>query len=65
MKLSKLFAAACLGTLLTAQAYAVSPTPADAKNALVLMTDFGTSDGAVSAMHGVAYGVGRPCRSPT
>lgn len=25
--------------------------------ALVLLTDFGTSDGAVSAMHGVAYGV--------
>jgi S-adenosylmethionine hydrolase len=52
MKLSKLLATACLGALLTAQAYA-----ADAKNALVLMTDFGTSDGAVSAMHGVAYGV--------
>lgn len=56
MKLSKLLATACLGALLTAQA-AVSPTSADAKNALVLMTDFGTSDGAVSAMHGVAYGV--------
>ena len=57
MKLSKLLATACLGALLTAQAYAVSPQPADAKNALVLMTDFGTSDGAVSAMHGVAFGV--------
>ncbi|MBP1206271.1 S-adenosylmethionine hydrolase [Duganella sp. 1411] len=57
MKLSKLLATVCLGTLLTAQAYAVSPTSADAKNALVLMSDFGTSDGAVSAMHGVAYGV--------
>lgn len=56
MKLSKLLATACLGALLTAQA-AVSPTSADAKNALVLMTDFGTSDGAVSAMHGVAFGV--------
>jgi S-adenosylmethionine hydrolase len=56
MKLSKLIATACLGALLTAQA-AVSPTSADAKNALVLMTDFGTSDGAVSAMHGVAFGV--------
>ena len=56
MKLSKLLAA-CLGALLAAQAYAVGPQPADAKNALVLMTDFGTSDGAVSAMHGVAYGV--------
>jgi S-adenosylmethionine hydrolase len=57
MKLSKLLATVCLGTMLTAQAYAVSPTSADAKNALVLMSDFGTSDGAVSAMHGVAYGV--------
>nr|WP_315402072.1 S-adenosyl-l-methionine hydroxide adenosyltransferase family protein [uncultured Duganella sp.] len=54
MKLSKLIAAACVGALMTAQAYA-----ADAKNALVLMTDFGTADGAVSAMHGVAYGVDR------
>ena len=57
MKLSKLLATVCLGALLTAQAYAVSPQPAGAKNALVLMTDFGTSDGAVSAMHGVAFGV--------
>lgn len=57
MKLSKLLATVCLGTLLTAQAYAVSPASADARNALVLMSDFGTSDGAVSAMHGVAYGV--------
>jgi S-adenosylmethionine hydrolase len=48
---SRLFAAACLGTLLVTQAIAAD------KNALVLMTDFGTSDGAVSAMHGVAYGV--------
>jgi len=30
---------------------------AQASSALVLMTDFGTEDGAVSAMHGVAYGV--------
>ena len=30
---------------------------AQAGSALVLLTDFGTSDGAVSAMHGVAYGV--------
>jgi hypothetical protein len=56
MKLSKLLATACLGALLTAQA-AVHAAPADAKNALVLMSDFGTSDGAVSAMHGVAFGV--------
>jgi S-adenosylmethionine hydrolase len=48
---TRLFAAACLSTLLAAQAYAAD------KNALVLMTDFGTSDGAVSAMHGVAFGV--------
>jgi hypothetical protein len=39
-----------LSAALTAPAYA-------AKNALVLQTDFGTSDGAVSAMRGVAYGV--------
>ncbi|MFS2005155.1 S-adenosyl-l-methionine hydroxide adenosyltransferase family protein [Duganella sp. CT11-25] len=48
---TRLFAAACLSTLLAAQACAAD------KNALVLMTDFGTSDGAVSAMHGVAFGV--------
>jgi hypothetical protein len=30
---------------------------AHAQSALVLQTDFGTEDGAVSAMHGVAYGV--------
>ncbi|MYM73800.1 DNA-directed RNA polymerase subunit delta [Duganella sp. FT134W] len=42
--------ALCLTAALTAPAFA-------AKNALVLQTDFGTSDGAVSAMHGVAYGV--------
>jgi S-adenosylmethionine hydrolase len=30
---------------------------AQAESALVLLSDFGTSDGAVSAMHGVAYGV--------
>jgi S-adenosylmethionine hydrolase len=57
MKLSKLLATVCLGTLLTAQAYAAGPASAEARNALVLMSDFGTSDGAVSAMHGVAYGV--------
>ncbi len=48
-RLTQLFAAACLSTLLAAQA--------QASNALVLLTDFGTSDGAVSAMHGVAFGV--------
>jgi len=56
MKLSKLLATACLAALMTAPA-AVHAAPADAKNALVLMSDFGTSDGAVSAMHGVAFGV--------
>jgi S-adenosylmethionine hydrolase len=40
---------ACIGAMLAVQAHADS--------ALVLLTDFGTSDGAVSAMHGVAYGV--------
>lgn len=42
--------ALCLTAALTAPAFA-------ARNALVLQTDFGTSDGAVSAMHGVAFGV--------
>jgi len=51
-RLSRLCAAACLGALLSVSAYA-----ADARHALVLMTDFGTGDGAVSAMHGVAFGV--------
>ncbi|MFA9217770.1 MAG: S-adenosyl-l-methionine hydroxide adenosyltransferase family protein [Sphingomonadaceae bacterium] len=48
-RISKLVAAACLGALMMTQA--------EAKSALVLMTDFGTGDGAVSAMHGVAFGV--------
>ncbi|MGV7206523.1 S-adenosyl-l-methionine hydroxide adenosyltransferase family protein [Oxalobacteraceae bacterium A2-2] len=47
-KIHKLVAAACLA-LLAAQV--------QARSALVLLTDFGTGDGAVSAMHGVAYGV--------
>lgn len=50
MKISKLFAAALLSA-------AMAGSHAADKNALVLMTDFGTSDGAVSAMHGVAFGV--------
>jgi S-adenosylmethionine hydrolase len=50
-KLFKLFASIAFGTLLAAQAFAGE------KNALVLMTDFGTADGAVSAMRGVAFGV--------
>jgi S-adenosylmethionine hydrolase len=51
-RLSTLLAAACLSTLMMAQADAAGD-----KSALVLQSDFGTSDGAVSAMHGVAYGV--------
>lgn len=48
--MKKLLTAVALSAALNAPAYA-------AKNALVLQTDFGTSDGAVSAMRGVAYGV--------
>lgn len=48
--MKKLLPALALSAALSAPAYA-------AKNALVLQTDFGTSDGAVSAMRGVAYGV--------
>ena len=48
-KISHLVAGACLSALLLSPAQAAAP--------LVLMTDFGTADGAVSAMHGVAYGV--------
>lgn len=48
-RISQLLAAASFSALVAAQAHAAS--------ALVLQTDFGTSDGAVSAMHGVAYGV--------
>src|SRR5471032_1679110 len=47
--LSQLIAGACLSAVMLSAAQAASP--------LVLMTDFGTADGAVSAMHGVAYGV--------
>ncbi|WP_338758690.1 S-adenosyl-l-methionine hydroxide adenosyltransferase family protein [Massilia sp. METH4] len=53
MKLTKLFSVFCAGVLLASSACAFD------RNALVLMTDFGTSDGAVSAMRGVAYGVDR------
>lgn len=48
--MKKLLTALTLSAALSAPAYA-------AKNALVLQTDFGTADGAVSAMRGVAYGV--------
>src|SRR5471030_2386515 len=47
--LSQLVTGACLSAFMLSAAQAASP--------LVLMTDFGTADGAVSAMHGVAYGV--------
>ena len=49
--LSRLLALASLSAAMLA------PLPSQAGSALVLLTDFGTSDGAVSAMHGVAYGV--------
>jgi S-adenosylmethionine hydrolase len=48
--MKKLILALCLSAAFATPAFA-------GKNALVLQTDFGTSDGAVSAMHGVAYGV--------
>jgi len=48
---SRLFTAIGFSVLMAAQAQAFD------RNALVLMTDFGTSDGAVSAMRGVAFGV--------
>jgi S-adenosylmethionine hydrolase len=51
MKLTKLFTAICFSALMASSSYAAD------RNALVLMTDFGTSDGAVSAMRGVAFGV--------
>jgi S-adenosylmethionine hydrolase len=60
MKLSKLFISMLLAAALTGPALAhaaESANPAAHKHALVLMTDFGTSDGAVSAMRGVAFGV--------
>ena len=52
-RIAALIAAACLGTLLAVPAHATKVP----QSALVLLTDFGTSDGAVSAMHGVAFGV--------
>jgi S-adenosylmethionine hydrolase len=55
MKPSKLLSAICLSTLLAGAPLSHAAEPA--KHALVLMTDFGTSDGAVSAMRGVAFGV--------
>ncbi|MET0321964.1 MAG: S-adenosyl-l-methionine hydroxide adenosyltransferase family protein [Duganella sp.] len=60
MKPLKLVRALCLDTLLTGALLTGAPwshAAEPAKHALVLMTDFGTSDGAVSAMRGVAFGV--------
>jgi S-adenosylmethionine hydrolase len=54
--LRRLLRATFLGASL-ALAVASPAHAADGKHALVLMTDFGTGDGAVSAMHGVAFGV--------
>ncbi|MRW93839.1 DNA-directed RNA polymerase subunit delta [Duganella sp. FT80W] len=50
--MKKLFTALCISAAL-----ATAAGSAQAASALVLQTDFGTSDGAVSAMRGVAYGV--------
>ena len=55
-KISRLVAAACLSA---ADVHAQAGTP------LVLLTDFGTADGAVSAMHGVAFGVDPKLQCPT
>jgi S-adenosylmethionine hydrolase len=49
-------AAAALGALVLIGLVFLS-APAQARGPLVLLTDFGTQDGAVSAMKGVAYGV--------
>jgi len=59
MKLSKLFISMLLAAALTGPALvqAADASASTNKHALVLMTDFGTSDGAVSAMRGVAFGV--------
>jgi len=57
MKPSKLLISLCLAAALAGPALShAADTPAN-RHALVLMTDFGTSDGAVSAMRGVAFGV--------
>ena len=57
MKLSKLLSSMLLAAALAGPALAPAADAPVHKNALVLMTDFGTSDGAVSAMRGVAFGV--------
>jgi S-adenosylmethionine hydrolase len=43
--------------LLRAVAFLLLATVASAKHALVIQTDFGTKDGAVAAMKGIAFGV--------
>lgn len=53
-RIAKLLALACFSAALSQSPASAAAATADA---LVLMTDFGTSDGAVSAMRGVAYGV--------
>lgn len=55
MKLIRLIGALCLSALMAGPLQAQAPQAG--KHALVLMTDFGTADGAVSAMRGVAFGV--------
>ena len=54
---SKLVFILLLSMLALGRAQAQAQGQPQAEQALVLLTDFGTSDGAVSAMHGVAYGV--------
>jgi len=57
MKPSKLLISLCLAAALAGPALSHAADASANKHALVLMTDFGTSDGAVSAMRGVAFGV--------
>ena len=57
MKPSKLLISLCLAAALAGPALSHAADAPANKHALVLMTDFGTSDGAVSAMRGVAFGV--------
>lgn len=47
------------GHSLHRDAHSTQPPPPHEKQALVIMTDFGLKDGAVSAMKGVAYGVSK------
>lgn len=57
MKKTTLAMLIALSSLVTTGVQAVENQQNNAKNALVLQTDFGLRDGAVSAMQGVAFGV--------